>query len=146
MGGGASKHKLSHTRHEETEAGHLRGALRMNNEPWVRQLVANGANLKHVDSKGYTPAFYVAYYGHVNLIKLLKEVGVDLSAPCDRTGSTPMAWAIERGNTAVIEELRMILTHEQSETVRRPVFMDDEGLFHADPKDYHVHAHGTVAI
>jgi hypothetical protein len=145
MGGIVVKHKVIH-RHNEVEQGHLRGALRLDNEPWIHQLIKKGVNLKHVDDHGYTPAFYASFYGHPHLVRLLHNEGVDLTMPCDRTGSTPMAWAIERGHVSVVEELKMILSIDEAEVSRRPVFIDEEDLYHPNMKDYHIHAHGTLTI
>ena len=56
---------------------HLHEAAKSCDVPEVRRLVAEGADLDKRDLRGASPLHYAALQGHVEVIKVLVELGVE---------------------------------------------------------------------
>jgi ankyrin repeat protein len=67
-------------------------------------LAALGANLKTPDINGFTPVYVAAQQGHISVIKVLIEGGVDIDAMVGN-GYTPLFMAAKKGHMAVIKIL-----------------------------------------
>jgi ankyrin repeat protein len=57
------------------------------------------------DNDGGTPMHWAAIIGHVDAIKVLKELGTDVSAK-DNDGGMPMHWAAISGHDGAIKALQ----------------------------------------
>ncbi len=123
----------------------LRGACRMGDSHAVKELYDLGLDLNVPFPEGYTPAWYAAYYGHSELLTTLDELGVDLGAPCDRAGSTPLAWTRQRGHQEASDTLRTLLKPRASERGRWPVFHDEIGEYHHKIDHYKIKFRGKLA-
>ena len=144
MGGGLSKNVKEGK--VITNEMLLMGSCRIGDSHSVEEL----HNLGKVDvnkpfDTGYTPSFYAAFHGRANVIRALHECGADLSAPCDRAGSTPMAWARQQGHVEVVQELKILpKQHKLIERGRWAVFQDDIKEFHHKIDHYQVKFHGKL--
>jgi len=75
----------------------------------VRTLLALGADIEEVDSKGRTPLVHAAYEGHQAICKLLLEKGASIDAVRD-VGSTLMHNAVVKGSETLVQMLLMVGT------------------------------------
>lgn len=63
----------------------------------VAMLVANGADIEHVDAEGNTALHHAARSADPGIAALLLDAGADIDA-CNRTGRSPLALACRAGN------------------------------------------------
>ena len=54
---------------------------------------------------GQTPLFFAAFYGHVNIVKLLLQVGADPNSRCTYSCCTPVHAACWSGNSTLLKML-----------------------------------------
>jgi ankyrin repeat protein len=80
-------------------------AARVNNLREVRRLVSVGADVNVKDShSASTPLHYASLWGHVQVVKELRDHGADIEAK-DNFGTTPLHSACFAGHLAVVNEL-----------------------------------------
>ena len=80
--------------------GRIHNAISGGNDNVVRTLLALGADIEEVDSKGRTPLVHAAYEGREAICKLLLEKGASIDAVRD-VGSTLMHNAVVKGSETV---------------------------------------------
>ena len=59
--------------------------------------------INHTDSQGFNCLYYATYHGHLEVVKLLKKVGINYST--DAKGTSCLHIAITRGNLAIVDFL-----------------------------------------
>ncbi|CAH0020734.1 unnamed protein product [Clonostachys rhizophaga] len=99
----------------------------------VSLLLQNGPNdvaLRQVDEWSFTPAHLAAFYGHLEVVRVLVEAGADLAARA-RAGVTPLHCAAMQGHSEIAE---FLLTAGSD-----PAWADDEGrpASHSAASDNH---------
>ncbi|CAG9984884.1 unnamed protein product [Clonostachys byssicola] len=99
----------------------------------VSLLLQNGPNdvaLRQVDEWSFTPAHLAAFYGHLEVVRVLVEAGADLAARA-RAGVTPLHCAAMQGHGEIAE---FLLTAGSD-----PAWTDDEGrpASHSAASDNH---------
>jgi ankyrin repeat protein len=79
-------------------------AARENNLPEVERLLSVGAHVNAKNGFGSTPLHLASFYGHVQVMKELREHEADIEAE-DNVGRTPLHLACSFGNLSVVNEL-----------------------------------------
>jgi ankyrin repeat protein len=79
-------------------------AARENILPEVERLVSVGADVNAKGEDDWTPLHYASLFGHVQVVKVMREHGADIEAT-NRFDSTPLHWACHKGHLAVVNEL-----------------------------------------
>jgi hypothetical protein len=98
MGGGLSK---VFEDNERVKFQKMTGAVRIGDLDKIRRLHDNGGvNVKGRDKDGYNLAWYAMYHEKIDSLIVLKELGLDLTEPCDLQECTPLAWAKDRYGVA----------------------------------------------
>jgi ankyrin repeat protein len=72
------------------------GAVRVGDIDKIRHLHERGVDIKQRDKYGYTLAWYAMFHEKIESMALLKELGLDLTEPCDMQETTPLAWVKDR--------------------------------------------------
>jgi predicted nicotinamide N-methyase len=104
----------------ETDAAvELRDAARYKDIDVVRAvLCVYPLTVNSLDNHENTPLHMAAANGHVEIVKLLLQLGSDPSRRNDK-GNTPLHWAASNGQQAAVEAL---LQHEQVDVLQRNTF------------------------
>ncbi|MCI4568507.1 ankyrin repeat domain-containing protein [Lysobacter sp. CFH 32150] len=79
-------------------------AVRADDAPLLRDLIAKGVDVESRDERGSTPLILAAYYGRLGIVDVLLEAGADPNA-ADARGNTALMGALFKGETAVAERL-----------------------------------------
>jgi hypothetical protein len=94
--------------------GGLLGAVAAGDLPAVKQLVAEGADVRATDVHGVTPLLVASAQGAAEIVKLLLERDAEVNA-ADRSGRTPLMAAAANGHAAVVA---LLLQQKADVTVR----------------------------
>jgi hypothetical protein len=86
----------------------LLDAARNGDTARVRELLRKGANANAKDRGGWTPLHWAAFWGHVDVAKLLLEHGADVNAKESVYDATPLHVAAATGHADVA---RLLLEH-----------------------------------
>jgi ankyrin repeat protein len=70
----------------------------------VRDLIATGANVDKVSSRGTTPLIDAAFGGHSETVRVLLAAGAQVDLAINK-GTTPLIAAIESGHTTIVVDL-----------------------------------------
>jgi len=71
----------------------------------VTLLLARGAAKEHRDKKGFTPLIHASTAGHMAVVEILLDHGVDIEAQSERTKDTALSLACSGGRYEVVELL-----------------------------------------
>jgi hypothetical protein len=82
----------------------LHQAARKGNEALVRQLIAQGANVKAKDSSGYSPLHWAAFRDRVKICEILMEAGANINSK-NHFDNTPLILAAWHGRVKVLQLL-----------------------------------------
>lgn len=82
----------------------LNRAIARENKARVEELIAKGADVNAMASKGYTPLQAAVVSGNKDMTELLVAKGADVNAK-DSNGRTPLQVAVSMGRKAVAELL-----------------------------------------
>jgi ankyrin repeat protein len=80
-------------------------AAEENNMPEVRRLLRAGADVNGKDNYGSTPLIVACEKGHVQVVQVLRENGVDIEATTGLLGMTALHFACHNGHLAAVNEL-----------------------------------------
>jgi len=87
----------------------LRESVTSGNVDQVRQLLADGMSVDHVDDDGMTPLQHAAYKGNVELCEVLLAHGADVNYSAHENGYTALMFAALSGKKDVV---RVLLEHD----------------------------------
>ena len=79
-------------------------AAKLNKPEIIRELHRNGVNMQYASSDGNTIAHYAAQYGHLEILDMLTELGID--ATIQKTDHSPVHSAATSSQLAAITKLK----------------------------------------
>lgn len=82
----------------------LHQAARKGNEALVRQLIAQGANVKAKDASGYAPLHWAAFRDRVKICEILIDAGANINSK-NHFDNTPLILAAWHGRVKVLQLL-----------------------------------------
>ena len=83
----------------------LHGAAWTGDVSEVKRLIAEGADVNHIDTAHETPLHGAAAWGHADVVRVLVASGARVNVP-GTTGLSPLHWAAGWGN---LETVRVLL-------------------------------------
>lgn len=92
-------------------ANALHVAVERNHLALVKFLLDKGFDVERKDLKGFTPLLRAAYYGHVDIVKLLKEYGASLKAELHMEELEVAFTAVDLANLNEQLAVAELLTH-----------------------------------
>jgi ankyrin repeat protein len=86
-------------------------AAMRNKVPTLQYLDEHGLSAEENDLNGKKPIHIAAEWGHVEVVRWLKESGANVSSVFDREGNLPVHLAVVKGHLRVIQYLRNSANH-----------------------------------
>jgi len=81
-------------------------AIQFGNLHKAQSAIQNNANINNPDNCSYVPLHHAAYYGHIEIVKLLLMHGAHNSINAQScTGSTPLYYAVYRNHIEIVKLL-----------------------------------------